>query len=153
MKRIYISYIHMGHSSQPEHTYVSQWLFSVFGSINMDTSLWWILTRFDIFLFEIYNNPDLLVPDPTGSSLWLQDPSKSGYPHFCSSKCGSQTHKNGSNGIENNKAARSDNCPAKIIFLLYQSLVILSLGSHKSWTVYDDYSKEAKNVDPGSTNL
>ena len=46
--------------SQPEQFDVSQWLFSIFGSINTNTSFLWILTRFDIFLFEIYYNPNFL---------------------------------------------------------------------------------------------
>ena len=72
----------MGDSSQPQNLYSPMCVFGVFGSFIMATSHLRIFMIFDIFLFEDLTHQDFLDPDFSDTCMWVQDPSKWGYPWF-----------------------------------------------------------------------
>ena len=59
-----------------------QWFFGFFGSIFMGPSWIWIVMKINIFLFEDLKSQDFLDPYFSDTCMWVQDPSKWGYPWF-----------------------------------------------------------------------
>ena len=72
--------LHMARSSQPQHYLAAGCVFGVFGSLDMGPSWIWIFMKINIFLFEDLKSQDFLDPYFSDTCMWVQDPSKWGYP-------------------------------------------------------------------------
>ena len=70
----------MARSSQPQHYLAAGCVFGVFGTLDMGPSWIWIFTKINIFLFEDLKSQDFLDPYFSDPCMWVQDPSKWGYP-------------------------------------------------------------------------
>ena len=74
----------MARSSQPQQDVAAGSVFRVFGSLVMGPSWIWIFMKINIFLFEDLKRQDFLDPYFSDTCMWVQDPSKWGYPWFFS---------------------------------------------------------------------
>ena len=72
--------LHMARSSQPQHNLAGGCVFGVFGPLVTGPSWLWIFMKINIFLFEDLKRQDFLDPYFSDTCMWVQDPSKWGYP-------------------------------------------------------------------------